>query len=94
MSKHDLVLCEIIFKDPISRVLKRIHGRISQYEIDHFNENENHFIMPQGDMNSPISKDTITEIIIYGEVDRLPCHKGRLIRNRQFTRNFGASISY
>ncbi len=94
MSKHDLVQCEIIFKDPISRVPKSITGRISQYEIDNFNENENNFIMPLGDVDSPISKDTITEIIIYGEVDRVPCHKGRLIRNRQFTRNFGASISF
>jgi len=94
MSKHDLVLCEIIFKDPISRVLKGITGRISQYEIDHFNENENNFIMPQGDMNSPISKDTITEIIIYGEIDRNPCHKGKLIRNHQIVRRYRASICY
>jgi len=50
--------------------------------------------MPQGDMNSPISKDTITEIIIYGKIDRIPCHKGRLIRNRQIVRKHGASISY
>ena len=94
MSKHDLVQCEIIFKDPISRVPKSITGRISQYEIDHFNDNENSFILPQGDMRSPISKDTITDIIIYGEIDRYPCHKGKLIRNRQIVRRHRASISY
>ena len=93
MSKHDLIMCEIIFKDLISRELKRSTGRISQYEIDNFNENENNFIMPLGDVDSPISKDTITEIIIYGEVDRVPCHKGRLIRNRQIVRRHRASIS-
>ena len=94
MSKRDLVIVEIIYIDAISRMLKSVTGRINQYEIDHFNEHENNFIMPLGVIISPISKDTITEIIIYTESNRIPCHKGKLIRNRQILRRHRASISF
>lgn len=74
-------------------MLKSVIGRFNQYEIDHFNEHENNFIMPLNGMDSPISKDTIVEIIILAESDRIPCHKGKLIRNRQIVGRRRASIS-
>ncbi len=94
MYKRDLVIVEITYRDATSKVLKSVIGRINHYEIDDFNNHENNFIMPLGSMDSPISKNTITELIIFAESDRIPCHKGKLIRNRQIVRRDKASISY
>ena len=94
MSNCDLVVVEIIYKDATSKGLKSIIGRVNQYEIDYFNDHESNFIMPSGHTESPISKDAITEIIIYRKSDTFPCHKGKLIRNHQIARRKSASISY
>jgi len=90
MSKEDPIPCKIIFKDP----KKNYIGWFNRYEIDDFNKNENNFIMPFGDISSPISKDIITEIITYGEIETFPCNNGKLIRNRQIMPRHRASISF
>ena len=94
MSKHDLIPCKIIFKDPVSLIEDCCICWINRYEIDNYNKNENNFIMPFGDLNPPINKDTIAEIVIYGEIETFPCSNGKIIRNRQIVQRHGASISF
>lgn len=93
MSKYNLIIVEIIYKDPKSRVLKSATGKISKHEINNFNENENSFIILQG-KQVPISKMAITEVIIYSEFERFPVKNGRRLNNHQFVRDFRASISF
>ena len=70
-STKDFV-CEFIIKDPKSRDLLTVIGKISESQItDFFNEDSPTYVFLQDRPYPPISKESIREIIIYGEKKRL-----------------------
>ena len=75
MEKNDIVLCEIIYEDNLSK-LTSIIGRISKYQIKEFKDNEYMYIWFQDPHHPIIPKHDIREIITY-EV------KKRYVKNKQ-----------
>jgi hypothetical protein len=68
MDNINIVVCEILYEDKLSREIVSVLGKVYLSEIENFTTNMNRYICPIS-TNYIIAKDDIKDIKLYKEIE-------------------------